>query len=346
LGRKLIAAFQEHHVSVTLDSDPIIGPTFLRFPLQLGHGMTVASVERRGQELQVRLGLEAAPFIKVEAGRLVVDVQRPDRQRVLFDAVRSQLPTPDPRLGCSQVPVGVDLAGRLHFADFAKTDNAHMLVAGTTGSGKSEWLRLAVAGLILTNTPDQLRLLIIDPKRNAFHALRDSPYLWRPVVFPDEVPAGRVLKELGDEMDRRYGLLDGADSLAHLASRSDVPLPRIVCVCDEYADLINRSRAERILIEEQVCRLGAKSRAAGIHLILATQQPSRQTIKGALDSNIPARVGLRMQKAMESQMLLNESGAERLLGHGDLLFRDVGPLQRLQAPYIPESARNAIFAGR
>ncbi len=245
--------------------------------------------------------------------------------------------------GNSRVPIGVDLNGHLHFADFAKTEHAHLLVAGTTGSGKSEWLRLAVAGLILTNTSDTLRLLLIDPKRNAFHALRESPYLWRPIVFPDEQTASDVLRELANEMDRRYRMLDGADSHAELAARSQWPLPRIVCVCDEYYDLISRSRAERGLIEEQVSRLGAKARAAGIHLVLATQQPSRQIIKGSLDSNIPARVGLRMQKSLESQMLLNEAGAEKLLGHGDLLFKDIGPPRRLQAPLISADERDRIF---
>ncbi len=346
LGGRLIETFREYGVVVSLDGDPIIGPTFLRFPLTLGRATKVAAVENRAAELQVRLGLAAAPFIQLDGGHLVVDVQRPDRQMVSFDQVRSQLPALDPRLGCSRVPLGVDLEGRLQFADFAKTEHAHLLVAGTTGSGKSEWLRLAVAGLMLTNTPATLRLLIIDPKRNAFHALRESPYLWKPIVFPDEQSASDVLRELADEMDRRYRMLDGADSLAELADRSDAALPRIVCVCDEYYDLINRSRAERVLIEAQVCRLGAKARAAGIHLILATQQPSRQTIKGPLDSNIPARIGLKMQKPLESQMLLSESGAERLLGYGDLLFRDLGPPRRLQAPLLSEENRDAIFGRR
>lgn len=346
LGDRLIETFREYGVVVSLDGDPIIGPTFLRFPLTLGRATKVAAVEKRAAELQVRLGLAAAPFIQLDGGHLVVDVQRPDRQMVSFDQVRSQLPALDPRLGCSRVPIGVDLEGRLHFADFAKTEHAHLLVAGTTGSGKSEWLRLAVAGLMLTNTPATLRLLIIDPKRNAFHALRESPYLWKPIVFPDEQSASDVLRELADEMDRRYRMLDGADSLAELASRSDAALPRIVCICDEYYDLINRSRDERVLIEAQICRLGAKARAAGIHLILATQQPSRQTIKGPLDANIPARIGLKMQKPLESQMLLSESGAERLLGYGDLLFRDLGPPRRLQAPLLSEQDRDIIFGRR
>ncbi|MBS0201308.1 MAG: DNA translocase FtsK [Planctomycetes bacterium] len=344
LGQYLVTTLtQEYGVTVSLDGPPLVGPSFLRFPIRLGPRMKVAAVQQRVEELQLRLGLSRPPFIAIEEGMLVVDVQRPDRQKVLFDDVRSQLPAPDARLGGSHVPIGVDIAGQLVCANLATTEHAHLLAAGTTGSGKSEWLRTAIAGLIVTNTPETLRLLIIDPKRNAFHALRRSPFLWKPLVFPDEQPTAVVLKELVDEMDRRYRQLDGADSHAQLVARSDVPLPRIVCVCDEYRDLISRSREERKQIEDQICRLGAKARAAGIHLILATQEPRRETIKGPLDSNIPARVGLWMQKAQESRMLLSEPGAEKLLGHGDLLFKDVGRPRRLQSPLLSEANRDSIF---
>lgn len=344
LGRKLVSALNEHGIVVSLEGQPIVGPTFLRFQITLGPRMKKASVQQRFEELQLRLGLSQPPFIAIEEGTLVVDLQRPDRQTVLFDDIRSQIPKPDSKLGGSHVPIGVDISGRLVCANLAKTEHCHLLAAGTTGSGKSEWLRSAIAGLIVTNTPETLRLLIIDPKRNAFHALHNSPYLWKPLVFPDEQSAAEVLRELAEEMDERYRQLDGADSMAQLVAKSNVPLPRIVCVCDEYRDLISRSREDRKRIEEQICRLGAKARAAGIHLILATQEPRRETIRGPLDSNIPARVGLWMQKATESRMLLSESGAEKLLGNGDLLFKDVGSPRRLQAPFLPEASRDAIFA--
>ncbi len=343
LGRGLVKTFHDYAVAVELDEPIIVGPTFLRFPIKLGRGTKVSAVEKLTAELQVQLKLEAEPFISRELGQLVIDVQRKDREKIYFRDVRSQMPAPKPGRGGSHVPVGVNLSGELICANLAEPQHAHFLVAGTTGSGKSEWLRLAIAGLLVTNSPETLRLLVIDPKRNAFHALKDSPFLWKPLVFPDETPAADVLEELAEEMDRRYRLLDGADSISQLADRTGQVLPRIVCVCDEYRDLISRGRVERKAIEQQICRLGAKARAAGIHLILATQEPSRDTIMGPLASNVPARVGLKMGKHIESTMLLNERGAEKLLGNGDLLFKDIGNPKRLQAPMLDEAERKLVF---
>ena len=343
LGRGLVETLAEYGVDVSLDEPIIVGPAFVRFPIALGRGTTVKQVQKYPEELRVRLKLDADPLIILDGRGLSIDVQRPDRETIFFKTIEAGLARSDSPSGGSRVPVGIDLHQELVYADLAKPEHAHLLVAGTTGSGKSEWLRMAIAGLIATNTPETLRLLVIDPKRNAFHALRNSPFLWRPLVFPDECSVAQILAELAEEMDRRYRLFEGVDSFSQLIEKSSEPLPRIVCVCDEYRDLISRDRKERKAIEQQICRLGAKARASGIHLILATQEPSRDTIKGPLDSNIPARVGLKMGKALESRMLLNESGAERLLGHGDLLFKDIGDPRRLQAPLLGEERRAALF---
>lgn len=341
---RLVAALAEYGVDVTPDGPPVVGPTFIRFPVTLGTGVKVSALERLTSEVRVRLGLDAPPRIGIEGRRLVVDVQRPDRQAVPFAAVRDGLPAADGAAGSALLPVGVGLDGALTTADLSRPEHAHMLVAGTTGSGKSEWLRTALAGLIVGNTPETLRLVLVDPKRNAFTWLRDSPFLLTPIVYPDERPADDVLADLAEEMERRYRLMEasGTDTLSEHVRKTGQTLPRIVCVCDEYGDLVRGDRDGRKRVEQQVARLGSKARAAGIHLILATQQPSREIIKGALDANIPARVGLRMEKALESRMLLSQPGAEALLGHGDLLFKDVGEPVRLQAPLLAPEDREAI----
>jgi hypothetical protein len=345
IGKKLVTALKEYGVAVQVDGDPVVGPTFLRFRLALGRGVKYAGVARLAPELRLRLGLGAEPRVGVERDRIVVDLQRPDRKFIRFSQVRDQLPAPGTRAGCSLVPLGVDLSGRLKFADLSAPEHCHVLVAGTSGSGKSEWLRAALAGLIVTNTPETLRLLLIDPKRNAFLWLRNSPYLLAPLVFPDERPVAEVLQELIDEMERRYQLFEraAADNLAEYNRRAEAPLPRVVCACDEYADLLTQDRSQRRELEEQISRLGAKARAAGIHLLLATQRPSRDVVRGALDTNMPARVGLQTAKAIESRMLLGEAGAERLLGRGDLLFKAIGDPERLQSVYLSEEERDQLL---
>ena len=279
-GRQLVATFREYNAPLELEGEPIVGPTFLEYPVVLGRGVKVASVKSRVDEVQMRLKLAEAPIINLSGGQVSIDVQRPDRQNVLFSEIEDLLPKPDPLTGCSHVPIGIDLDGQLQFANLGEPEHCHLLVAGTTGSGKSEWLRSLLAGLLRTNTPETLRLVLIDPKRNAFHQLRDSPFLWQPIVFPDEQPVAEILAALADEMDLRYAAMQGADTLEHHVRRTGQPVPRIVCVCDEYFDLIQRGRAERQAIEGQLFRLGAKARAAGIHLVIATQQPSREVIKG------------------------------------------------------------------
>jgi DNA segregation ATPase FtsK/SpoIIIE-like protein len=281
---------------------------------------------------------------------VVVDIQRSDPEIVYFSQIRDQLPESAKAEGCSKVILGIDVYNQLQFADLSDPLNAHMLVAGKAGSGKSEWLRAVLAGFLLTNTPDNLRLVLIDPKRNAFNELKGSPFLLTPhaLIYPDEMSAANVLSKLAKEMDRRHRILQnaGVDTLDTLSQKKGKKIPRIVCMCDEYFDLINQTSGSRKSLEAQIFRLGTKSRTAGIHLIIATQQPSRQVIKGALDANIPARVGFKMDKAIESNMLLNQKGAENLLGLGDLLFKDIGQPIRLQAPYLVPEQRIELFQKR
>jgi len=335
LGRKLVRVFDEYRRPVELIGEPVAGPAFFRFAVNLGRGVKLEQIQRLAREVQVRLGLKKPPFIGVDRGRVVVDMERPDRQTIRFEEVKHKLTEGDPLFGSSLVPVGLDLEGNLHTADLGSPLHAHLLVAGTTGSGKTEWLRTAIHCLVRTNTPDTLRLVLLDPKRVAFTGFRDSPFLLTSdsLVFPDGRPSSEVLEELVGEMERRYQMFNGSgvDDLAGFVKASGRPHPRIVCVCDEYYALVTGDNKHRRGIETQITLLGAKARAAGIHLVLATQQPSREIIRGALDSNIPGRIGLMMVKGEESRMLLGQTGAENLLGKGDLFFRDVGEPLRLQA---------------
>jgi DNA segregation ATPase FtsK/SpoIIIE, S-DNA-T family len=207
LGKRVIEALVEFNAEARLAAEPLVGPTFVRFLLEPGRGVAASRIERQGPNLQLRLQLEKEPMIGRSEGRIVVDVQRPDREYVPFDDLRGVLESKRNAVGNSHVLAGLDLKGKVEFIDLAG-DSPHLLVGGMPGSGKSEWLRSAVASLLVTNTPDTLRLVLVDPKKNAFGEMAGSEYLWRPDTLLDS-PQGRViplLAELIDEMQRRYEL--------------------------------------------------------------------------------------------------------------------------------------------
>lgn len=347
MGKRLVKALAELGSPARLAGPAIAGPSFLRFPLVPERGVRSSAILKQGQELQVRLGLPAQPVVSIsENGQVVADVPRPDRQTVLFDEVAGQIPAADSAGMGTHFPVGVNLDGKLQCADL--TANPHVLVAGTTGSGKSEWLRMALAGLIVRNTPETLRVVCIDPKMNAFADMKRSPFLWKTesLIFPPDDSAMEAFEGLVTEMMRRQALFAeaGADDLRQYVVKTGKRLPRIVCFCDEYANLIG-NRQERAVLVDEIGRIGSMGRSSGIHLVIATQQPSRKVVGGELQTNLPCRVALMTKSAIESRMLLEESGAENLLGRGDLLFWDIGTPKRLQAPYLPEERRRQIFGG-
>ena len=345
LGKKLMQALQHYGIPVKWSGEVIAGPTFLRYAVMPGRNVRIKAIIDKADDLQVQLGLEQPPLIHKSGGRLVLDVQRPDRKTIPFSSVLDQIPRPG-KGGNSQVPLGVDLDGKLQFVDLASDNTPHVLVAGTTGSGKSEWLRTAIAGLIVSNTPETLRLVLIDPKRTAFTEIKRSPYLRGPkgLIYPPEDSALDALEALIEEMEKRYRQFSrqAASDLSEYVGKTGEIIPRIVCVCDEYADLI-AERETKKEVENAINRLGAKARAAGIHLIIATQYPDRKTVGGALKMNLGGRVCLRTTNHIQSNMIINESGAERLLGRGDLFFLGVGDPVRLQAPYLTSGDRTRIF---
>lgn len=347
LAKRLERAFEEYGTPVRVLGTPIVGPAFLRFLVDPRRSVKPKQVQAQADALRVRLELEAPPFIGFEGGRIAVDLQRKDRQDVLFADVLDRLPQADAKTGSPKLVFGVNLQGNVELADLSDANHAHILVAGTTGSGKSEWLRTAVASLIVRNTPETLRLVVIDPKRNAFADLKGSHFLLDEdaLVYPGDRDPIEVLDTLVDAMEARYRKFEGvpADDLAEFVARTGETMPRIVCVCDEYADLVSGNRKQREAVEERICRLGAKARAAGVHLLFATQQPSREVIKGRLDTNMPCRVALKTSKLIESRMLLGEGGAENLLGRGDALVKDVGSPRRVQTPFLDAETRRAIF---
>lgn len=346
IGTDLLRVLENFGLRVTLSTPSIAGPTFIRYSLMPGRTTPVKRIMGLAQDIGVQLGV-ATPMIQLEDGQLVVDIARKDRQFVPFSRVRESLPPLDRVQGSVLVPLGVDLTDQLRCVRLSESDSPHVLVTGTAGSGKSEWLRTAVAALLLTNTPETLRLVLVDPKRIAFGNMGGSPYLLHPtaLLFPPDGSVTDELDRLIDEMEARYVSFQetGVDDISAWRERTGRPMPRIICIIDEFADIM-ADRGDRKQLEERVVRLGAKARAAGIHLILATQHPDAKTVTGRLQANLSVRVCLRTTTYQQSMVALKASGAERLLGKGDLFFSRGDRASRLQAPYLSGQERQAIFS--
>lgn len=344
LGERMVQVLEQFGPVVTLDSDPVVGPAFLRFHIMPAPGVKVSKILPLGADLGVQLRLSKPALIRREGGMLLIDLERRDRETLTFSEFRSQLPTSE--TGNTRMLAGIDLNRKPRFIDLS-ADCPHVLVAGTTQSGKSQWLLTALASLIATNTPRTLRLMLIDPKQVTFREIERSPFLLpgeRTRVTPEEAIEG--LRKLWRVMEERYGLLSrfrcmDLSGLAKVMGQ-ETP-PRIVCFCDEYGNLV-AGKKDRERIELAITQLGAKARAAGIHLVVATQDPRAQILSPTLKANLGGRVCLKTTSSTQSRMMLEEDGAEALLGHGDLLFKVTGEPIRLQAPLLDHAERLELFA--
>jgi S-DNA-T family DNA segregation ATPase FtsK/SpoIIIE len=335
VAERVVDAFKAFGLAVEA-GDVIEAPQITRVKVKPAAGVKVASLANRAEDLQVSLALDEPPFIRAGRGFVVIDLPRADRQTImLLDALkRGLMKTSKSPMA---FPVGVGIEGEPILSDFCDSNTCHILVAGTSGSGKSEWLKTLVASLTSRSPPEHLRLALVDPKVLTFSSISDSAYLWRPVAT-DLGSALGILRDAISEMDKRYNLLakEGLVSLHDRFKERRADVPFLVLVFDEFADLILTGRNEKKEFEDMVARLAGKGRAAGIHLVLATQRPDRTVVTGLIKSNLPMKVCLRVSNSTNSQIVIGEPGAESLLGKGDLLC-DLGRgIARAQSYFIPQ----------
>ena len=317
-----------------------IGPSVTRFDLQTNDDVSVTSVQRYITDLQIKLGGVMMRFEPRVAGKATSGLEIPNEVRTNVTLRQAVEGLPNDEKHKMDIPFGVSISGELKYASLP--DFPHMLVAGTTGSGKSIFVHATIISLLMRNKPEELKLVMVDPKKVEMNYYENIPHLLTPVIT-DVRKVLVCFNKLVDEMERRYNLfqtnrvrdIKGFNVFAK--EKGLQPLPYIVVFIDEYADLIETCKELRT----PVVKLVQKARAAGIHLVIATQRPSVNVIDGVIKANVATRVALMCASFNDSMTVIGEGGAEKLLGYGDMLVecplisRAMKP--RVQGCYVSET---------
>ena len=339
------------------------GPAVTQFELDLEPGLRLNKVTALEDDLAIALRVPSVRVVAPIPGKNTVGVEVPNEKQVTVRLKELILATGS-KLDDLKIPLffGRDVSGRALAVDLAKMP--HLLIAGRTGTGKSVCLNTLILSILMTRTPDDVKMLMIDPKMVELSPYKNLPHLMHPVIT-DMKKAEAVLAWAVDKMEERYDLLSrvgvrhlesynklgrptvmsklGLSELDEEAKSLPHKMPYIVIIADEMADLMMTSGKE---VESHIIRLAQKSRAVGIHLVLATQKPTVDVITGLIKSNLPARVSFQVASKMDSRVVLDESGAERLLGCGDMLYLAPGTstLTRAQGTYVSDEEINEVIA--
>jgi S-DNA-T family DNA segregation ATPase FtsK/SpoIIIE len=335
-GRKLIEALGHFGVEAKIVG-VVSGPHVSLYELRLAPGIKVKKVTELANDLAYALASTDIRILAPIPGKQAVGVEIPNAKRrmVRLGDIYAGRPAKTSPL-VAWLGKGID--GNAVWTDLAKMP--HVLVAGTTGSGKSACVNAILSSILMASSPNEVRLVLVDPKQVELNHYEHVPHLLTPVVTSPRL-AANVLSNLITEMETRYGVMSQArarnlEELNRLRRKAgEAPLPHILCVIDELADLMMVAPAE---VEDSIIRLAQKSRATGIHLVLATQRPSTDIITGTIKVNIPSRIAFAVSSQTDSRVILDQGGAESLLGQGDMLFRGAGSskLQRVQGAFITE----------
>ena len=342
-SHKLEEALSHFGVSATVTA-AVSGPRVTRYELQLAPGTKVGRITALRDDLAYALAAREelrilAPIPGKQA--VGVEVPNPEASLITLGDIYREFP---PDAGPLMAWLGLDISGKSVYIDLSKMP--HLLIAGSTGTGKSVCLNVLLASLLLRASPNELRMILIDPKKVELNHYESIPQLLTPVVT-NMRDASAVLSNVVREMENRYELMGLArarnlrDWNAARALAGEPPMPYMLVVIDELADLMMVAPAE---VEDAIIRLAQKSRAVGIHLLLATQRPSADVITGMIKANVPSRIAFAVSSQVDSRVILDAGGAESLLGSGDMLFRPVGTsrLQRVQGAYVSEDEILAI----
>ncbi len=317
------------------------GPTITRFEVKPDTGVRVRSIANLVDDIAMGL---AKAGVRIEApipGKSAVGIEVPNAEPATV-YLRNILDAPEFRNHKSRIAacLGADVSGRPVILDINKMP--HLLIAGATGTGKSVCINSLIMSILYKAKPDEVKLILIDPKKVEFAMYRDLPHLYAPVVSDPKKAAG-ALNSAVNEMERRFELIEEV-GVRNLAGYNEVtaddperpPLPQMVIIIDELADLMMTAPAE---VETAICRLAQKARAAGIHLVIGTQRPSVDVITGLIKANVPSRIAFTVKSGVDSRTILDTVGADKLIGRGDMLYAPIGSSKpiRVQGAFVSES---------
>jgi S-DNA-T family DNA segregation ATPase FtsK/SpoIIIE len=343
---RLTAAFKSFGVKVRISSYTR-GPTVTRYEAELEAGVKLASLTNLSDDIALSLGASGVRIAAMPNKISTVGIEVPNKivSKVLL---RDIIDTPEFQNAKSKLAfaIGKNIGGEAIVGDIAKLP--HMLVAGTTGSGKSVCLNSLILSILYKATPEEVRFIMIDPKMVEFRVYNGIPHLLVPVVT-DVKKASGALQWAVFEMEKRYRTLSEAnvrdlESYNKIMQKTEggVTMPQIVVVIDELADLMMTTKNE---VEESICRVAQKGRAAGIHLVIATQSPRADVITGLMKANIPSRISLKVSSALESRIILDAGGnADKLMGNGDMLYAPIGSSKpvRIQGTWVSDEEREKV----
>jgi DNA segregation ATPase FtsK/SpoIIIE, S-DNA-T family len=344
VGAQLVEALGHFGVEAKVVGS-VSGPHVTRYELRLAPGIKMSKVSNMRDDLAYALAADDVRILAPIPGKRAVGVEVPNTVRHMVHLGDVSQNPPD---GWSPLAVwlGKDIDGRAIGIDLAQ--QPHVLVAGTTGAGKSGAVNAMLASILMRSSPNDVRLVLVDPKQVELNLYEHIPHLLTPVVTSPRL-AANVLQNLIGEMEQRYSLMSKSrtrklEELNRARVRDgERPLPYVLCVIDELADLMMIAPGE---VEDAIIRLAQKSRAVGIHLLLATQRPSADIITGMIKANVPARIAFAVSSQTDSRVILDQNGAESLLGKGDMLFKpgNGSKLNRIQGAFVDEEEIEKLTA--
>lgn len=306
------------------------GPTFIRLRVKLESDADVGKIKNQDENLRTQLSLEREPIIDSQAGYVSIDVQRDDRQTLPLATLLADRPAKYHELPA--FPLGGNVAGEIRWLDLSSSSTCHLLLAGIPGSGKSEFLRSVLGGLAAALPPEHLQFILIDPKKVTFNFPGPSPYLKKPITYEAE-EAIPVLQQCVAEMERRNLFLKQRFKTQISELDATERPARWVILIDEYANLMDDPKTKKQL-ESGLKKLSSMGRSAGIHVIVGTQRPEASVVTTLIRSNLPCRLSFQVATGKDSKIILGETGAEKLLSHGDFLYSLSGVKERLQGPLV------------